>query len=66
MSFQLHADICIKYILNHFPLLETKIIESTCLRVKDLDLCIIESTCKFIKIGVILFFTLKNFYLFKQ
>ena len=57
MPFQLHVDIYIyiKYILNHFPLLEIMIIQSTCLRVKDLDLYIIETACKFIKISLILF-----------
>ena len=48
MPFQLHVDIDIKYILNHFMLLEIMIIESTCLRVKDLGLYIIETACKFI------------------
>ena len=33
MSFQLHVDIDIKYILSLFPLLEIKVVESTCLRV---------------------------------
>ena len=42
------------------------IIESTCLRIKDLDLYIIESACKFIKTMLILFFKFKNFHLFKQ
>ena len=36
-SFKLHVDIDVKYILNHFPLLEIMIIESTGLTVKDLD-----------------------------
>ena len=36
MSFQLHVDMYIKYILNHFQLLEIMIIKSTYLRVKDL------------------------------
>ena len=35
--FQLHVDIDIKHIINKFPLLEIMIIESTCLRVKDLE-----------------------------
>ena len=66
MSFQLHVDIDIKYILNHFPLLEIMIIESTCIRVKDLDLYIIETACKFIKISLILYLNIKSFYLIKQ
>ena len=53
MSIQLHVDIhihfnFIKYILKPFPLLEIMVIESTCLRVKDLDLEIIETECKFL------------------
>ena len=32
LSFQLHVDIDKKYILLHFPLLETMIIESTCFK----------------------------------
>ena len=66
MPFQLHADIDIKYILNHFLLLEIITIESTSLIAKDLDLYIVENTCKFVKISVILFFEFKNFYLIKQ
>ena len=61
LSFQLHVDIEIKYILNHFLLLQIMIIESTCLRVKDLDLYIIETACKFIKISVTLLFKYKKF-----
>ena len=51
MSFQLHVRIDIKDIkdiLIHFPLLKMMIIESTCLKVKDLDLYIVETACKFI------------------
>ena len=36
--------------------LEIMIIKSTCLRVKDLDLYIIETACEFIKISVVLLF----------
>ena len=46
MSFQLHVDIDIKNILNHFSLLEIMIVESTCIRVKDQDLYITETACK--------------------
>ena len=48
MSFQLHVDIDTIYILNHFPLLEFMTIESTCTRVKDLDLYIIDTESRFI------------------
>ena len=41
------------------------LIESTCIRVKDLDLYIIETACKFIKVSVILLFKYKEF-LFNQ
>ena len=61
MSFQLHVDMNIKYILNSFPLLEIMIIESTHLRVKDLDLYIIKTACKFNKVSVILLFKYKEF-----
>ena len=50
MSFQLHVDVDVKHILNHFQLLEIMIIKSTCL---GLDLCFIETACKFLKITVI-------------
>ena len=53
----------IKDILEHFPLSEIMIIESTCLKVKDLDLYIIETECKFMKIFVILLCNIKTFYL---
>ena len=53
--------IYIKYILNNFPLLEIMIIESTCLRVKDLDLYIVETAFKFIKNSVILLFKYEEF-----
>ena len=42
------------------------IIESTYLRVKDLNLYTIETACKFIKISLILFLNMKSFYLVKQ
>ena len=45
-SFQLHVEIDIKYILNHFSLLEIMIAESTCIRVKGQDLYITETACK--------------------
>ena len=61
ISLQLHFDIDIKYILNHFPLLKIMIIETTCLRVKGLDLYIIENACKLIKIRLILLFKYKEF-----
>ena len=48
--FRLHIDINIKYILNHFLQLEIMTIESTCIRVKDLDLYIIETAFKFTKV----------------
>ena len=47
MSIQLHVDINIKYIQNHFPLLETIIIENTFIRVKNLDLYNIETEYNF-------------------
>ena len=56
MWFQLHVDVNIKYIANHFQLLDTMIIESTWLRVKELDLYILTTACKFIKVSVILLF----------
>ena len=62
MSFQLHVDIHFKL----FPLLKTMIVESTCLRVKDLDLYIIETACISIKISLILFLNIKSFYLINQ
>ena len=40
--------------------------ESTCIRVKDLDLYIIETAYKFIKISVVLLFKYESFYLNKQ
>ena len=36
-----------KYIFNQFQFLEIMTIESTCIRVKDLDLYIIEAACKY-------------------
>ena len=51
----------IKDILEHFPLSEIMIIESTCLKVKDLDLYIIETAYKFIKINVVLLFNYEEF-----
>ena len=65
MSFQLHVDIYvyITNILNHFQLLKIMVIEGTCIRVKDLDLYIIETECKFMKIFVILLCNIKTFYL---
>ena len=51
----------IKDILEHFPLSEIMIIESTCLKVKHLDLYIIETDCKFINNSVILFFKYNDF-----
>ena len=41
------------------------IIERTCLRVKDLDLYIIETACEFIKISLTLFLNTKKQFLFK-
>ena len=61
MSFQLHVDTSIKYILNHFPLLEIMTIESICIRVKDLDLYIIETTCKLIKVTVTFLYKYEDF-----
>ena len=69
MSFQLHVEIVIKAIkdtLIHFQLLKIMIIESTCLKVKDLDLYIVETACKFIQLSPILFFEYKEFYFIKQ
>ena len=54
MSFQLHVEIDVKYISNHFLLLEIMTIECTCITVKDLDLFTIETACKHIKVSVIL------------
>ena len=45
MSFQLHVDVDMKYILNHFLLLEIMIIDSTHLTVKFLDLYNIDTAC---------------------
>ena len=56
MSFQLHVDIDKKCNLNNFLLLETMTIESLFIRVKDLDLYIIETAFKFIQVSVILLF----------
>ena len=53
ISFQLHVDMDTKYIINSFLFLEIMIIESICLKVKDLDLYIIETACKFIKASLI-------------
>ena len=61
MSFQLHVDIDKKCILNSFPLLETMTIESTCIKVKDLDLYIVETACKFIQFSLIIFFEYKDY-----
>ena len=61
MSFQLHVDTNIKHILNHFPLLEVMTIDSICIRVKDLDLYIIETTCKLIKVTVTLLYKYEEF-----
>ena len=61
ISLQLHFDIDIKYILNHFPLLKIMIIETTCLRVKGLNLYVIENACKLIKIRLFLLFKYKEF-----
>ena len=36
-------------------------IESTCLRVKDLDLYIIDTTCKLIKVSLILLYKYEEF-----
>ena len=51
-----------KDILISFLLLEIMIIESICLKVKELDLYIIDTTFKFIKITLILLFKYKEFY----
>ena len=61
MYFQLHVDKDIKYILNHFALLIIMVIKSTCLRVKYLDLYIIETACNFIKTSVNLLLKYKEF-----
>ena len=45
-----HMFLIFRLILNDFPLIEFMIIESTCLRAKDLDLYIIKSAYKFIKL----------------
>lgn len=50
-SFQLHIDIDINLILNHFPLSDIMIIESTCQQVKELDLNIIKTACKLIRLA---------------
>ena len=39
------------------------IIQSICIRVKDLDLYIIETACKFIKVSLILVFKYEEFLL---
>ena len=36
VSFQLHVDIDLKYNLNHFPLIESMIIEITCLSTRPI------------------------------
>ena len=66
--FQLHIDIDEKYILIYFSLLEIMIVESTCLKVKDLvlDLYVVETAFKFIKISLILLFEYKDFYSIKH
>ena len=59
ISTQLHVEIIIKGtgdISIHFKILKIMIIESTCLKVKDLDLYIVETACKFIQFSLILFF----------
>ena len=64
MSIQLHVEIVIKEtedISIHFKILKIMIIESTCLKVKDLDLYIVETECKFIQFSLI-FFLNKKFY----
>ena len=45
MSFQLHVDININNLFIYFPLLKIMTIESNCLKVKNLDLYIIETAC---------------------
>ena len=57
----MYVDIDIKDILNQFPALEVMTIESICLDGKDLDLYIIETACKFIKVSLILLFNYKEF-----
>ena len=54
MSFTLHVDIGIKYILNHFQLSYIMTIETTCILVKDLDLYITETAYKFIKVSLVI------------
>ena len=61
MSFQLYVYTDLNCILNFFPLLETIIIESICIRVKGLDLYIKETACIFIKVNVILLFKYEEF-----
>ena len=63
---QLRVRTYIKDILIHFPLLEIVTIESTCLKVKNLDLYIIETACKFIIISLILLLEIKEFYFVKH
>ena len=42
------------------------IIESTCLKVKDLDLYIVETARKFIQFSLIIFFEYKDYYIIKH
>ena len=60
MSFQLQIDKDTKDIFNHF--LEIITIKSTCVRVKDLDLHILKTACKFITVSVILLFKYEEFF----
>ena len=63
MSFQLNVRTDIKDILIYFPSLKIIIIESTCLKVKYLDIYIVETECKFIQFSLLLFFEYKEFFL---
>ena len=54
MSFTLHVDIGIKYILKNFQLSYIMTIETTCILVKDLDLYITETAYKFIKVSLVI------------
>ena len=61
----MYVEIVIKdteVISIHFKILKIMIIESTCIKVKDRKLYIVETGCKFIQFIRILFYEYKEFY----
>ena len=52
-------------ILIHFKIPKMMIIESTCLKLKDLYLYIVETACKFIQFSLF-FFEYKDYYIIKH